>query len=128
MKPDLSSGGCNLDVAAAGKLFVFIRIALEYYRLHLRWQAFAAYIKGVGTAMVIDPERDRVLVQDLLQFKEKLDRVLSVAFHASEPFSHSLKEAFECFINVRQVCTSVFLHSVRLRYVLPRPSRGLCGV
>mmetsp|Transcript_20842 Transcript_20842/g.46666 ORF Transcript_20842/g.46666 Transcript_20842/m.46666 type:complete len:729 (-) Transcript_20842:640-2826(-) len=65
-------------------------------------QAFAAYIKGVGTAMVIDPERDRVLVQDLLQFKEKLDRVLSVAFHASEPFSHSLKEAFECFINVRQ--------------------------
>ena len=54
--------------------------------------------------MVSDPERDRVLVQDLLQLKEKLDRVLNQAFSASEPFSHALKESFECFINVRQAC------------------------
>ena len=70
-------------------------------------QAFASYIKRVGTAMVSDPEQDRVLVQELLQFKEKLDKVLNVAFHSSEPFSHSLKEAFECFINVRQVRLSL---------------------
>ena len=53
--------------------------------------------------MVSDPERDRALVQDLLQLKEKLDRVLNQAFGASEPFSHALKESFECFINIRQV-------------------------
>jgi len=65
-------------------------------------QAFAAHIKRVGTAMVGDAERERGLVQELLQFKEKLDRILSVAFSSNEQFGHSLKEAFECFINVRQ--------------------------
>ena len=66
-------------------------------------QAFAAYIKHVGKNMVGDAERERNLVQDLLQFKEKLDRILSVAFSSNEQFGHSLKEAFEAFINVRQV-------------------------
>jgi len=65
-------------------------------------QAFAAYIKSVGTAYVSDVERERSLVQDLLLFKEKLDRILSTAFSSSEQFSHSLKESFECFINGRQ--------------------------
>jgi len=64
--------------------------------------ALSAYIKRVGTAMVSDKEKDRVLVQELLAFKEKLDRVLTVAFAANEQFGHALKEAFECFINVRQ--------------------------
>ena len=64
--------------------------------------ALSAYIKRVGTAMVSDKEKDRVLVQELLAFKEKLDRVLTVAFAGNEQFGHALKEAFECFINVRQ--------------------------
>ena len=68
-------------------------------------QAFAAHIKEVGTAMVNDLERDRVLVQDLLDFKERLDRVLTISFCGSEHFGHALKEAFESFINVRQVRT-----------------------
>ena len=71
--------------------------------MRFSWQAFAAYIKRVGTAKVNDPELERSLVQELLQFKERLDRILSVAFCANEQFGHSLKEAFECFINVRQV-------------------------
>lgn len=72
-------------------------------------QAFAAYIKHVGTAMVGDAERERTLVQDLLHFKEKLDRILSDSFSSNEQFGHSLKEAFESFINVRQVCTPCLL-------------------
>ena len=55
--------------------------------------------------MVNDLERDRVLVQDLLDFKERLDRVLTISFCGSELFGHALKEAFESFINVRQVRT-----------------------
>lgn len=66
-------------------------------------KALSSYIKRVGTAMVSDRERDRVLVQELLQFKEKLDRILAVAFVGNEQFGHTLKEAFEAFINVRQV-------------------------
>jgi cullin-4 len=65
-------------------------------------QALSSYIKRVGTAMVSDRERDRVLVQELLQLKEKLDRILAHAFAGNEQFGHTLKEAFECFINVRQ--------------------------
>lgn len=66
--------------------------------------AFSSYIKKEGTAMVTDtaPEREKSLVQDLLGFKEKLDKVLATAFAANEQFAHSLKEAFETFINVRQ--------------------------
>mmetsp|Transcript_45216 Transcript_45216/g.98348 ORF Transcript_45216/g.98348 Transcript_45216/m.98348 type:complete len:737 (+) Transcript_45216:130-2340(+) len=63
---------------------------------------FAEYIKRVGAAMVADVEKERTLVQELLQFKEKLDLVLSRAFCANEQFSHSLKEAFEQFINIKQ--------------------------
>ena len=59
--------------------------------------------------MVSDPDRDRVLVHELLQLKEKLDRVLNVAFSGSEHFGHALKESFECFINVRQVSFSLHL-------------------
>ena len=64
--------------------------------------AFAAYIKRVGTAMVSDAERERGLVQELLQLKERLDKVLAVAFSSNEQFGNSLKEAFETFINGRQ--------------------------
>jgi len=64
--------------------------------------AFAEYIKRVGASMVSDVEKERNLVQELLQFKERLDLVLSQAFCANELFGHSLKEAFEQFINVRQ--------------------------
>jgi len=52
--------------------------------------------------MVSDPERERQLVEQLLQFKERLDRILNGAFAANEQFGHSLKEAFETFINSRQ--------------------------
>jgi len=65
-------------------------------------QAFSAYIKRIGAAMVSDTEKDRVLVQELLVFKDKLDQLLARAFVSNESFSHSLKEAFEHFINVRQ--------------------------
>ena len=60
--------------------------------------------------MVSDAERERSLVQELLQFKEKLDKLLTVAFVSNEQFGHSLKEAFEVFINVRQVCRSHGVH------------------
>ena len=64
--------------------------------------AFAAYIKRVGTAMVGDAEQEKSLVAELLLFKERLDKVLTASFSSNESFMHSLKEAFETFINGRQ--------------------------
>ncbi|XP_071950198.1 cullin-4A-like [Antedon mediterranea] len=62
---------------------------------------FNAYVKKTGMAIVVNPEKDRTLVQELLDFKEKMDSILEKCFCKNEVFSHSLKDAFETFINKR---------------------------
>ena len=81
--------------------------------------AFGGYIKRVGTAMVADAERERTMVQDLLAFKEKLDTLLGTALGANEHFAHSLKEAFETFINAKQVHKSPRAHLPRISITSP---------
>lgn len=63
--------------------------------------AWNSYIKNTGTTIVSDPEKDKSLVQDLLDFKAKLDSILEESFFMNENFAYSLKEAFEFFINKR---------------------------
>lgn len=41
------------------------------------------------------------MVQELLDFKEKMDNIVHKCFQSNEKFSNSLKEAFEQFINQR---------------------------
>merc|ERR1711953_39801 len=41
-------------------------------------------------------------VQELLDFKEKLDNILKACFSNNDKFIVSMKEAFESFINIRQ--------------------------
>ena len=41
------------------------------------------------------------MVQELLDFKDKMDFIVSNCFQKNEKFSNSLKEAFEYFINQR---------------------------
>ncbi|XP_071163258.1 cullin-4A-like [Mytilus edulis] len=68
--------------------------------------AFAAYIKTTGRLIVVntdnDLEKDRDMVQKLLDFKEKLDNVIDICFAKNEKFINGLKESFEHFINQRQ--------------------------
>ncbi|KAF6211064.1 hypothetical protein GE061_014177 [Apolygus lucorum] len=61
---------------------------------------FNAYIKK-GRTIVIDPEKDKTMVQELLDFKDKMDNIVNVCFKKNEKFGNSLKEAFEHFINQR---------------------------
>ncbi|XP_044764848.1 cullin-4A [Coccinella septempunctata] len=63
--------------------------------------AFNAYIKKRGRTIVIDPEKDKTMVQELLDFKDTMDSVVQICFNRNEKFSNSLKEAFEYFINQR---------------------------
>ncbi|KAJ8980577.1 hypothetical protein NQ317_018704 [Molorchus minor] len=63
--------------------------------------AFNAYIKKRGRTIVIDPEKDKTMVQELLDFKDCMDNVVIVCFNKNEKFGNSLKEAFEHFINQR---------------------------
>lgn len=55
-----------------------------------------------GKTIVINPEKDKMMVQELLDFKDKMDGVVSDCFCSSERFVLALKEAFEHFINQRQ--------------------------
>lgn len=50
---------------------------------------------------MIDPEKDKAMVQDLLDFKDRMDNIVNSCFAKSEKFINSVKEAFESFINQR---------------------------
>lgn len=61
--------------------------------------AFEAFIVKQGSEVVFDEEREQEMVVRLLDFKKKLDLILEQSFQRHEGLSHSLREAFETFIN-----------------------------
>eukprot|EP00123_Amoebidium_parasiticum_P013570 comp22032_c0_seq1/m.31981 comp22032_c0_seq1/g.31981 ORF comp22032_c0_seq1/g.31981 comp22032_c0_seq1/m.31981 type:complete len:752 (-) comp22032_c0_seq1:260-2515(-) len=62
---------------------------------------FAAYVRTKGTALVMNTERDATMVQDLLDFKAKLDRIVRDSFQNNERFRNAVKDALEHVINAR---------------------------
>ncbi|XP_019776530.1 cullin-4A [Delphinus delphis] len=64
-------------------------------------QHWSEYIKTFGTTIVINPEKDKDMVQDLLDFKDRVDHVIEVCFQRNEKFINLMKESFESFINKR---------------------------
>jgi len=60
------------------------------------------YIKKRGKVIVINPEKDKTMVQELLDFKDKLDVCLDKCFSNNDKFSTAIKDSFESFINQRQ--------------------------
>ena len=64
-------------------------------------QAFEAYTLECGKVIVMSPEKDKYMVDELLNLKQKLDAVVTTSFQASEVFMTSVKSSFETFINKR---------------------------
>uniref|UniRef100_A0A8C1NP07 Cullin-4B n=1 Tax=Cyprinus carpio TaxID=7962 RepID=A0A8C1NP07_CYPCA len=64
-------------------------------------QHWIEYIKAFGSTIVINPEKDKTMVQELLDFKDKVDYIIDVCFMKNEKFVNGMKEAFETFINKR---------------------------
>lgn len=64
-------------------------------------QQWSEYIKNFGTTIVVNPEKDKDMVQELLDFKDKVDLIIEVCFQKNEKFINSMKESFETFINKR---------------------------
>ena len=60
---------------------------------------FETYINTQGSAIVFDEERESEMAPRLLQFKRKLDTIWEVSFSKHEGLGHSLRHAFETFIN-----------------------------
>lgn len=80
------------------------------YKLLLRFKnglallskAFSEYIKKSGAAIVSDCERDKTMVQELLELKTKVDGVICQAFQGNERFHDVVRDSFESVINRRQ--------------------------
>uniref|UniRef100_A0A3Q1IIB2 Cullin-4A n=1 Tax=Anabas testudineus TaxID=64144 RepID=A0A3Q1IIB2_ANATE len=64
-------------------------------------QFWRDYIKSFGGEIVCTPEKDKDMVQELLDFKDKMDNVAQSCFARNEGFINAMKEAFEAFINKR---------------------------
>nr|XP_034969669.1 cullin-4B [Zootoca vivipara] len=64
-------------------------------------QQWIEYIKAFGSTIVINPEKDKTMVQELLDFKDKVDHIIDICFLKNEKFVNAMKEAFETFINKR---------------------------
>uniref|UniRef100_A0A8B9KES1 Cullin 4A n=1 Tax=Astyanax mexicanus TaxID=7994 RepID=A0A8B9KES1_ASTMX len=64
-------------------------------------QFWRDYIKSFGGEIVGSPEKDKDMVQELLDFKDKMDNVAQRCFQRNESFINAMKEAFESFINKR---------------------------
>ena len=62
---------------------------------------FNQYIKKKGRVIVTNPEKDKTMVQELLDFKDQMDSIVCSSFQRTDKFINSLKEAFEFFINQR---------------------------
>lgn len=57
--------------------------------------------QAFGSTIVINPEKDKTMVQELLDFKDKVDHIIDICFLKNEKFINAMKEAFETFINKR---------------------------
>lgn len=63
--------------------------------------SFNKHVKDRGLVIVTNVDRDKTMVQDLLEFKERMDRVVDECYQKEERFVYSLREAFENFIDRR---------------------------
>ncbi|XP_072251514.1 cullin-4B [Leuresthes tenuis] len=84
------------DLSLLYQLFSRVRGGVQVLLQH-----WIEYIKAFGSTIVINSEKDKTMVQELLDFKDKVDHIIDVCFLKNERFVNAMKEAFETFINKR---------------------------
>ncbi|XP_017329973.2 cullin-4B isoform X1 [Ictalurus punctatus] len=84
------------DLSLLYQLFSRVRGGVQVLLQH-----WIEYIKAFGSTIVINPEKDKTMVQELLDFKDKVDSIIDICFMKNEKFVNAMKEAFETFINKR---------------------------
>lgn len=71
---------------------------LELVRL-----ALVGYIKGAGQSVVVDEDKDKDMVESLLELKARVDATWEQCFAQNDAFANAIKDTFEYLINLRQV-------------------------
>lgn len=61
----------------------------------------ALLFQAHGKTIVTEPEKDKVMVQELLTFKNRLDEMVTECCAQNEKFVQAVKDAFEYFITTR---------------------------
>ncbi|XP_066475020.1 cullin-4A [Tiliqua scincoides] len=84
------------DLTQMCQLFSHVKRGQEMLLQH-----WSEYIKNFGTTIVVNPEKDKDMVQELLDFKDKVDHIIEVCFQKNEKCINLMKESFETFINKR---------------------------
>ena len=87
-------------VRACGAHSVLVFI-FAFLILRLFLNVLSTYVQAFGSTIVINSEKDKTMVQELLDFKDKVDHIIDVCFLKNERFVNAMKEAFETFINKR---------------------------
>ncbi|XP_046371924.1 cullin-4A-like [Haliotis rufescens] len=89
------------DMTLLFQLFNRVRDGLRQLFL-----SFGLYIKNTGRVIVVnqenDSDKDKDMVQCLLDFKDKIDNIISTCFGRNDKFINAMKDSFENFINQRQ--------------------------
>lgn len=75
-------------------------------------------LQAFGSTIVINPEKDKTMVQELLDFKDKVDSIIDICFMKNEKFVNAMKEAFETFINKRPNKPAELIGECRLRFLV----------
>jgi len=63
----------------------------------------SVYVKDIGKTLIMDEEKQKehlLLIQNLLDLKDKYDTILLLAFNNDKIFVQNLNQAFEFFINL----------------------------
>jgi hypothetical protein len=58
-------------------------------------------VQAKGLSVVSDPEKDKVMIQQLLDLKDHVDRIVEGGFKAHDAVMYVGKQAFERIINAR---------------------------
>lgn len=64
-------------------------------------KVFNAYLIKTGKTIVQDPEKDKSMVEDLLNFKDKIDNIVTESFKTNIKFVDGVRNSFKFFINQR---------------------------
>lgn len=64
-------------------------------------ESFSAYLIKHGSSIVTNPENDKNMIQELLDFKLKIDTIVKKAFKSNDRFLNVVRNSFSQFINKR---------------------------
>ncbi|VDO94300.1 unnamed protein product [Soboliphyme baturini] len=73
----------------------------RFNRQRYKSNVIITMFQRIGTAIVMDVDHDKTMVQELLDFKDKLDDITNNCFGRSELFLNATRDSFEFFINQR---------------------------